>query len=92
MANWFYIGVFTIRKYIDFLFDKQKLFAQYNYIPQGDRLQHIIDRFQFTCGLPNVVGVIDGTHILLAKKSSRHDTVVPAGFYCAQKWLTSMVI
>lgn len=49
MADWFYVGVFTIYKHmdiiIDFLFDEQKSSAQYISILQGDRLQHTIAIF-----------------------------------------------
>lgn len=67
-----YVGASTTRKYINIityvLFDEQKLSARYNSTPRGDRLQHIIDRFQFICDVPNVVGAIDGTHNPLVEK------------------------
>lgn len=51
-------------------------------ILQGHMLQYIIDHFQFTCGLPNVVGAIDGMYILLVKKPSCCDITVLTKFYC----------
>ena len=44
------------------------------------------------CGLPNVVGSIDGTHIPMETKPSRHHTIVPADFYCARKGFNSVVL
>ena len=77
---------------IDVLTDERKLFPRYISIPQGDRLQHIIDRFQFLCGLPNVASTIDSFHIPMAEKPSRHDKAMLADFYCAWKGFNSMVL
>lgn len=54
-------------------------------IPWQGRLQEMIDHFQFTCTLRNVIGSIDETHIPFTKKPSTHDTIVPTNFYCARK-------
>lgn len=77
---------------MDVLSNEKKLFTRYISWPQGDKLQHIIDRFQFICGLRNVVGTIDGSHIPLAQKSTRRDTSMPADIYCARKGFNSVVL
>ena len=96
LADRFGVGASTIRKYVDLvvgvLSDEQKLFSKYISTPHGARLQHITDRFQYVCGLPNVAGSIDGTHIPMETKPSRRDTNVPADFYCARKGFNSVVL
>lgn len=91
-----YIGASIVRKHmniiVDVLSDERTLFIQYICILLGNRLQHMIDRFQFTCGFPNIASAIDGTHIPLARKPNRHDTLVFANFYCARKRLNFVAL
>ncbi len=35
--------------------------------PMGDKMQPIVMGFKNLCGMPNVMGAIDGTHICIAK-------------------------
>lgn len=77
LADRFRVIASTICKYNDLvvgiLFDERKLFAKYIFILHGPRLQHIIDIFQYVCGLPNVAGSINSTHIPMGTKPSRRD-------------------
>ena len=37
--------------------------------PRGDRLRDVEEKFHDLCGLPGVVGAIDGTHFAISKPS-----------------------
>ena len=79
LADRFGVEASNYRKYVDLvvdvLSDEHNFFAKYIYIsiPHGPRLQHIVDRFQYMCGLPNMAGSINGTHI--PWKRSQVDTI-----------------
>jgi hypothetical protein len=56
-----------MHKYVDIvinaLVSKDKLFSRYIFIFHGISLFKIMDGFFFACGLPNVYGAIDASHI-----------------------------
>ena len=92
MIDMFHVCTSMVQRYMDFIIDvlsdEQKLCAWYISIPQQGRLQELIDCFQFTCSLWNVVGYTD---IPLAEKPSTCDTIVHANFYCARKGFNFVV-
>ena len=58
------------------------LFNHYVCMPQGDRLLQVIHDFENRTGFPQVVGVIDGTHIPILKPDhSPSDYYNRKGFY-----------
>ena len=69
IADRFNVGASTVRKYmrivLDALVSRDKLFGKYISVPSGARLDRIIAGFVQSCGLPNVCGSIDGSHIPL---------------------------
>jgi hypothetical protein len=44
-----------------------------------------MDEFFHACGLFNVCGAIDGSHISLSQKLDKRIIVVPANYYCKRK-------
>jgi hypothetical protein len=69
------VGALTIKKYVDIVYDvlidKDKLFNKYINIPSGQCLKDIIAHFEHLKGIPNICGVIDGTHIPLVDLPSK---------------------
>src|ERR1700737_65177 len=57
------------------------LFGAYIHAPRGHRLMNTIREFRDLTGLPNVVGAIDGTHILLSTRPQRGLTPMPCDFF-----------
>ena len=58
------------------------LFKIYVRIPQDDKLQEIIDGFEGKWRFPQVIGVVDGTHIPIIKpKESPSDYYNKNGYY-----------
>jgi hypothetical protein len=84
MVDRFNVGASTIRKYVDIVYnvlmDKDNLFNKYISIPSGQHLKDIIACFENLIGIPNICGVIDGTHIPLANFPSKKITVVIGDF------------
>jgi hypothetical protein len=56
---------------VDVLICRDKLFNWYIFILHGLHLIKIMDGFFHACGLPNVCGTIDGSHILFSQKSNK---------------------
>jgi hypothetical protein len=75
-----------MQKYVDIVVDvlisRDKLLHRYIFIPYGPSLLRIIDGFFHACGLPNVYGAIDGTHISLSQKMDKQVTAIPVDYYC----------
>jgi hypothetical protein len=84
MADQFNVGASIIRKYVDIVYDvlidKDKLFNKYISILLGQYLKDIITRFENLIGIPNICGVIDGTHIPLADFPSKKITLAIGDF------------
>ena len=68
VGNIFGVGKTTILKYLMFicnaLADKDKLYLQFIAIPIGMRLKDIIRGFHRIIKLPQICGVIDGSHVI----------------------------
>jgi hypothetical protein len=83
-------GESTIRKYTlivcKVLSFADGLFGRYIHAPTGHRLTSTIRKFREKIGLPNVVGAIDGTHILLSSKPARGLTPMPCDFFNRKKF------
>ena len=62
------------------------LFGRYIHAPIGQRLTDTIRKFREKTGLPNVVGTIDGTHILLSSKPQRSLTPMSCDFFNNKKF------
>jgi hypothetical protein len=81
ITNRFNVGVSIVCKYVDIvvsaLISKDKLFSWYICIPHGPCLLKIMHGFFHACGLPNVCGAIDGSHILLSQKPNKWVTIIP---------------
>eukprot|EP01018_Ginkgo_biloba_P002946 Gb_32027 [translate_table: standard] len=71
----YYMGESTVRKYTDIIIDIiiQTMQKRYIKIP-SDQLHKIMSYFKTITLLPTICGVIDGTHIKLAKKSKKDET------------------
>jgi hypothetical protein len=81
IANRFNVGASTMCKYVaivvNALISKDKLFSRNISIPYGPCLRRIMHGFFHACGLPNVCGTIDGSHILLSQKPNKWVTTIP---------------
>jgi len=91
MHNLYGCGESTIRKYSMIVCRalgsaEDGLFFQFIHTPDGDRLQRIIESFRDITGLPNIAGVIDGTHIPLTSRPSRRHTPMPQDFFNRKKF------
>ena len=86
IADKFNIGVSTIRKYMRIVLDafvsKEKLFGKYISVPSSARLDRIIAGYVQSCGLLNMCGSIDGSHILLQRRPDKCQTAVVTDFWC----------
>ena len=73
--NLYGCGKSTIRKYTlivcRVLSSRNRLFGTYIHAPRGHILMDTIRKFRDLTGLPNVVGAIDGTYILLSTGPQR---------------------
>jgi hypothetical protein len=49
--------------------------------PTRDGLLHIIQQFEDLTNLPNICGVIDGTHIPLAERQNKRYTIAATDYY-----------
>jgi hypothetical protein len=58
------------------LINKDKLSNKYINIPLGQCLKDIIAHFEHLTSIPNICGVIDGTHIPLVDLPSKRITLV----------------
>ena len=58
----------------------EKLLSHFVQIPTGDDLKEITDGFESSWGFPQVVGAIDGSHILITHNQS--DYYNRKGFHC----------
>ena len=89
IADRFNVGASTVRKYmgivLDALVSRDKLFGKYISVPSGARLDRIIAGYVQSCGLPNVCGSIDGSHIPLQRRPDKRQTAVVADFWCRRK-------
>jgi hypothetical protein len=96
IADRFNVGASTVRKYmgivLDALVSRDKLFGKYISVPSGARLDRIITGYVQSCGLPNVCGSIDGSHIPLQRRPDKHQTPVVADFWCRRKKFSSVVL
>lgn len=85
MDNLYECGESTITKYtliICRVFSFQdKLFGRYIHAPTGHRLADTIRNFCNITGLPNVVGVIGGTHIYLSSRPQWGLTLMSYDFF-----------
>ncbi len=85
IANKFNVGVFTIHKYVDIILDalvfKDELFNQYIFMLHGSPLLRIMDGFFNACGLPNVCGAIDGSHILLSQMLNKQVITILTNYF-----------
>jgi len=81
ITNRFNVEASTMCKYVDIvvntLISKDKLFSRYISIPHGSCLLKIMHKFFHACGLPNVCGTIDGSHIMLSQKQYKRVITVP---------------
>jgi hypothetical protein len=60
--------------------DKDKLYPQFIVIPTGIKLKDIIRGFHYITKLPQICGVIDGSHVKLYSKPPTKYT--PANYWC----------
>ena len=90
MDNLYGCGESTIRKYTSIvcriLSRHDGLFGTYIHAPRGHRLVDTIRKFRDITSLPNVVGAIDGTHILLSSRPQRDLTPMPSDFFNRKKF------
>jgi hypothetical protein len=90
MDNLYGCGESIIRKYILIICrifsSLEDLFGRYINAPTGLKLIDTIREFCDITGLPNVVGAIDGTHILLSCKPHRGLTPMPCDFFNKKKF------
>ena len=90
MDNLYGCGQSTIRKYTIIVYkvlsSHEGLFGRYIHAPTRHRLTDIIRKFRDITGLPNVVGIIDGTHIPLSCKPQRGLTPMPFDFFNRKKF------
>ena len=84
IAHRFNIGASTIRKYMRIVLDalvfRDKLFGKYISVSSGAHLDRVIAGYIQSCGLSNVCGSIDGSHIPLQRRSDKPQTAVMADF------------
>ncbi len=77
-----------MRKYVDTVVNaliyRDKLFNRYIVIPHAPPLLRIMDGFFHACGLPNVCGTIDGSHIPLSQKLDKWVIAKPTYYNCKQ--------
>jgi hypothetical protein len=77
---------------VDALISRDKLFSQYIFILHAPRLLRIMDGFFHACGLPNVCGTIDWSHIPLSQKLDKWVTTTPINYNCRRKSYNSIVL
>jgi hypothetical protein len=70
----------------DVICSKNKLFDKYTKTLIEDCLLHIIQQFENLIGLPNICGVIDGTHIPLAERPNRKYIIIVVDYYNRKKF------
>jgi hypothetical protein len=96
IADRFNVGASTVRKYmgivLDALVSRDKLFGKYISVPSDACLDKIIAGYVQSCGLPNVCGSIDGSHIPLQRKPDKRQTAVVADFWCRRKCFSSVIL
>jgi hypothetical protein len=84
------IAAFTLRKYIDIicniLANRNKLFSTCISIFSRDRLQAIIEDFRDITSLPNICGLINDMHILLADRPNRRVIFATSDFFNRKKF------
>ena len=89
MSTLYNCGESIIRKYTlivcRVLPSRNGLFDMYIHAPRGHRLMDTIRKFRDLTGLPNVMGAIDGTHILLSTRPQRGLTPMPCDFFNMKK-------
>jgi len=92
----FNVGASIVRKYmrivLNALVSRDKVFGKYISVPSSARLDRIIAGYVESCGLPNVCGSIDGSHIPLQRKPDKRQTAVVADFWCRRKSFSSVVL
>ena len=91
MDNLYGYGESTIGKYMlivcGVLSSQDGLFGRYIYTPIGHtRVAITIRKFCDNTGLPNVMGVIDGTHIFLLYRPQRGLIPMPCDFFIRKKF------
>ena len=67
-------------------FSADGLFGRYIHAPTRYRLTDSIHKFREKTGSSNMVGAIDGTHILLSSKPARGLTPMPCDFFNRKKF------
>ena len=72
ISNLFGAGISTVCGIVNevCLAIRQYLMPEYIKKPKGERLKTIIQTFQDRCGLPQVGGAIDGSHIIISNLKS----------------------
>jgi hypothetical protein len=91
ISSKFGVGKSTVVKYTKVICKilATKVYGEYIGIPKGKRLQKIIKGFESASTLPMVMGALDGTHIILAKKPNKDQ--YPADYWC-RTWFHSVVM
>jgi hypothetical protein len=54
----------VLHEFVDAFISKYRFFISWH---QGEAMKLVVDEFQTWCGLPNVQGAINGTHISIVK-------------------------
>jgi len=67
--------------FLDALVFKDELFNQYIFMLHGSPLLRIMDGFFNACGLPNVCGAIDGSHILLSQMLNKQVITILTNYF-----------
>ena len=84
VGNMFGVGKTTVLKYLmlicNALADKDKLYPQFIALPTSRILKDIIRGFHRVTKLPQICGVIDGSHVKLYRKPPTKYT--PAYYWC----------
>ncbi|MCO5570659.1 hypothetical protein L7F22_024386 [Adiantum nelumboides] len=84
IAEIFGISCSTIRKYTEVIVEilcSRRMLARHGIlIPSGGRLQRIMAEFEALTSLPNMCGVVDGSHIRLHRLPDEYET--PSHYVC----------
>ena len=90
MHNLYGCSESTIRKYTIFicrmLASRGGIFHHFIHTHIGDKVQSIIEKFRDIIELSNIIGAIDGTHISMTCRRSRHYTLMLSDFYNRKKF------
>ncbi len=85
MANLFYVGAPTVRKYINIVFDilsnKDKLYVVYIHTCTSECLKFVINVFKNILNIQQICGVVDGIPLSLSYRLDKRIIIVASDYY-----------